>query len=113
LHFARANEILLPNLRKQRSRAHTRLFDDGPLCAPDYSSWAPPSAHLILWEEVFMFDRYDPRPSDSRDREGSWECSLGSRGGASDRDRTEERDPRDLCPALSIQDKRLERARRY
>jgi hypothetical protein len=43
-----------------------------------------------------MFDRYDPRPGDGRDREGSWDRSLGSRGGASDRDRSEESDPRDV-----------------
>ena len=43
-----------------------------------------------------MLDRYDPRDADGRDREGSWDRSLGSRGGASDRDRNEERDPRDV-----------------
>jgi hypothetical protein len=43
-----------------------------------------------------MFDRYDPRPGDGRDREGSWDRSLGSRGGDSDRNRSEERDPRDV-----------------
>src|SRR3990170_8180116 len=43
-----------------------------------------------------MFDRYDPRPGDGRDREGSSDRSLGGRGGASDRDRSEESDPRDV-----------------
>jgi DNA-binding MarR family transcriptional regulator len=42
-----------------------------------------------------MWDRYDPR-SDDRDRGGSWDRSLGGRGGSSDRDRNEERDPRDV-----------------
>src|SRR6266542_52383 len=42
-----------------------------------------------------MFDRYDPR-SDDRDRGGSCDRSLGSRGATSDRERHEERDPRDV-----------------
>jgi DNA-binding MarR family transcriptional regulator len=42
-----------------------------------------------------MWDRYDPR-SDDRDRGGSWDRSLGGRGGSSDRDRNEEGDPRDV-----------------
>jgi hypothetical protein len=43
-----------------------------------------------------MWDRYDPRSGDDRDRGGSWDRSLGGRGGASDRERSEERDPRDV-----------------
>ena len=43
-----------------------------------------------------MWDRYDPRSDDGRDRGGSWDRSLGSRGGTSERDRNEERDPRDV-----------------
>ncbi len=46
-----------------------------------------------------MLDRYDPR-SDDRDRGGSWDRSLG-RGGSSDRDRNEERDPRDVFTRIS------------
>jgi hypothetical protein len=42
-----------------------------------------------------MWNRYDPQSHD-RDRDGSWDRSLGSRGGTSDRDRNEERDPRDV-----------------
>ena len=42
-----------------------------------------------------MWDRYDPR-SDDRDRGGSWDRSLGGRGGSSERDRNEHRDPRDV-----------------
>ena len=42
-----------------------------------------------------MWDRYDPR-GDDRDRGGSWDRSLGGRGGSSDRDRNEEGDPRDV-----------------
>ena len=42
-----------------------------------------------------MWDRYDFR-SDDRNDSGSWDRSLGSRGGSSDRDRNEERDPRDV-----------------
>lgn len=43
-----------------------------------------------------MFDRYDPRDDDSRDGSGSWDRNIGSRGGSSDRDRKDERDPRDV-----------------
>ena len=42
-----------------------------------------------------MWDRYDPR-SDDRDRDGSWDRNLGSRGGSSERDRSEDHDPRDV-----------------
>lgn len=42
-----------------------------------------------------MWDRYEPR-SDDRDRGGSWDRSFGSRGGTSERDRNDERDPRDV-----------------
>jgi hypothetical protein len=42
-----------------------------------------------------MWDRYDPR-SDDRDRGGSWDRSFGSRGGSTERDRNEDRDPRDV-----------------
>ena len=41
-----------------------------------------------------MWDRYDPR-SDERDRNG-WDRNFGSRGGSSERDRSEDRDPRDV-----------------
>jgi hypothetical protein len=43
-----------------------------------------------------MFDRYDPRSDGRRDRNGSWDRNFGSRGGTSDRDRGDERDPRDV-----------------
>src|SRR6187551_107624 len=43
-----------------------------------------------------MWDRYDPRSDDGRDRGGSWDRSLGGRGSTSDRDRNDERDPRDV-----------------
>jgi hypothetical protein len=42
--------------------------------------------------EVTMWDRYDPRDND-RDRGASSDRSPGSRGGATDRDRNDERDP--------------------
>jgi DNA-binding MarR family transcriptional regulator len=42
-----------------------------------------------------MWDRYDPRDGD-RDRGSAWDRSLGGRGSTSDRDRNEERDPRDV-----------------
>jgi hypothetical protein len=42
-----------------------------------------------------MWDRYDVR-SDDRDRNGSWNRSLGSRGGTSDRERAEEPDQREV-----------------
>jgi hypothetical protein len=42
-----------------------------------------------------MWDRHDPR-SNERDRGGSWDRNFGSRGGSSDRDRSEDRDPRDV-----------------
>ena len=40
-------------------------------------------------------DRYDPR-DDDRDRGSGWDRDLGGRGSTSDRDRNEERDPRDV-----------------
>jgi hypothetical protein len=43
-----------------------------------------------------MWDRYDPRADDGRDRGGSWDRSFGSRGGTSERDRNEDRDSRDV-----------------
>jgi hypothetical protein len=42
-----------------------------------------------------MWDRYDPR-TDDRDCSGSLDRSLGGRGGSSDQDRNEEREPRDV-----------------
>ena len=42
-----------------------------------------------------MWDRYDPR-IDDRDRGESWDRNFGSRGGSSERDRSEDRDPRDV-----------------
>ena len=39
-------------------------------------------------------DRYDPR--DVGDRADSWDRNFGSRGGTSERDRNDERDPRDI-----------------
>ena len=42
-----------------------------------------------------MWDRFDPR-DDDRDRGSGWDRSLGGRGSTSDRDRNEERDPRDV-----------------
>lgn len=42
-----------------------------------------------------MLDRYDPR-DDGRDRGESWDRNFGSRGGSSDREPREERDPRDI-----------------
>jgi hypothetical protein len=43
---------------------------------------------------VRLWDRYDPRSADSRERVDSWDRSRGSRGGSSDRDRDD--DPRDV-----------------
>ena len=40
-----------------------------------------------------MWDRYDPR-IDDRGRGESWDRNFGSRGGSSERDRSEDRDPR-------------------
>ena len=37
-----------------------------------------------------MWDRYDPRSTDDRDRGDSWDRSFGSRGGAGERDREEQ-----------------------
>ena len=41
-----------------------------------------------------MFDRYDPRSDDRRERGDSWERSFGSRSGTSERDRDDH--PRDV-----------------
>ena len=38
-----------------------------------------------------MFDRYDPRSNDGRDRGDAWDRSFGSRGGAGERDREKKR----------------------
>jgi hypothetical protein len=43
-----------------------------------------------------MWDRYDPRSSDDRERGDIGDRSRGNRGGTSDRDRVDERDPRDV-----------------
>jgi len=43
-----------------------------------------------------MWDRYDARLIEDRDRQDSWDRSRGSRGGAGERDRNEEHDPRDV-----------------
>jgi hypothetical protein len=43
-----------------------------------------------------MWDRYDPRSTDDRDRGDCGNRSRGSRGGTSERDPVEERDPRDV-----------------
>jgi hypothetical protein len=43
-----------------------------------------------------MWDRYDPRSSDGRDRDDFGDRSRGSRGGVNDRDQSGERDPRDV-----------------
>ena len=43
-----------------------------------------------------MWDRYDPRSTDSRDRGDSRDRSRGGRGGTSERDRHEQHDSRDV-----------------
>ena len=43
-----------------------------------------------------MLDRYDPRWNDNRDRGGLWDRSLSGRSGSNERDRNEDRDPRDV-----------------
>jgi hypothetical protein len=43
-----------------------------------------------------MFDRDDARSDDGRDRGDYWDRSFNSRGGTSERDRNDERDPRDV-----------------
>lgn len=44
-----------------------------------------------------MWDRYDPRDSDGRDHEGSWDRPRGGRGGRSERDDDDDAfDPRDV-----------------
>jgi hypothetical protein len=43
-----------------------------------------------------MLDRNDPRESINRSDGGSWDHSLGSRGGSSQRDRNQDRDVRDV-----------------
>ena len=43
-----------------------------------------------------MWDRYDPRSDDGRDRGGTWDRDRGNRGGSSERDCNGERDPRDV-----------------
>lgn len=43
-----------------------------------------------------MWDRYDPRSDDGRDRGGTWDRDRGGRGGSSERDCNGERNPRDV-----------------
>ena len=43
-----------------------------------------------------MWDRYDPRSTEDRDRGESCDRSRGSRGGTSERDRNDKCDPRDV-----------------
>jgi hypothetical protein len=43
-----------------------------------------------------MLDRYHPRSDDGRDRGDSWDRSVGSRCGSSERDHAADRDPRDV-----------------
>jgi hypothetical protein len=43
-----------------------------------------------------MWDRYDPRSSNDRDRDDFGDRSRGSRGGSSERDHAADRDPRDV-----------------
>jgi hypothetical protein len=43
-----------------------------------------------------MWDRYDPRSSDGRERDDLDDRSRGSRGGGTDRDQSGDRDPRDV-----------------
>jgi len=43
-----------------------------------------------------MWDRYDPRSSNDRDRDDFDDRSRGSRGGSSERDHAADRDPRDV-----------------
>ena len=43
-----------------------------------------------------MWDRYDPRSSNDRDRNDFGERNRGSRGGSNERDHAAERDPRDV-----------------
>jgi hypothetical protein len=46
--------------------------------------------------ELMMFDRYDPRLDNARDRSSSWERDFGSRGGKSERDPDHGRDSNDI-----------------
>jgi hypothetical protein len=50
---------------------------------------------MAVQRRLPMWDRYDPR-SDDRDHSGSWDRSLGGRGGNSDRERNEEQNSRDV-----------------
>jgi len=43
-----------------------------------------------------MWDRYDARGGDERDRSGAWDRNRGSRGGTNERDPDRERDPHDV-----------------
>ena len=43
-----------------------------------------------------MWDRYDQRSTDDRDRGETGDRSRGSRGGTSDREHAHDRDPRDV-----------------
>ena len=54
------------------------------------------TAMVALGDMQRMWDRYDPRSSNDRDRDDVDDRSRGSRGGSGERDHAADRDPRDV-----------------
>ena len=57
---------------------------------------------MAVHRRLPMWDRYDPR-SDDDERGGSWDRNFGSRGSSSERDRSEEPDPRDVYASRLVE----------
>jgi len=73
--------------RLKRPDGRLRGLDSPLILEPDSYSFGFVAA---------MWDRYDPRSSDGRDRGDSYDRTRGTCGGSNDCDRTDERDPRDV-----------------
>jgi DNA-binding MarR family transcriptional regulator len=107
---ARTNRFALPSgtlfrTKPPNSTQHKRAVDCVRLPAPLILEVRTGAAARLRvfdtpslgeYRSAAMYDRYDPRSSDDRDRDESWQRSFGSRGGSTDRDHPEERHPRDV-----------------
>ena len=83
-HHPQAPNATRPSIAASRSAEHT--CGQTNLLSTAIAEGSDPS----------MWDRYDPRDSEDRDRGGSWDRPRGSRAGRSDRDDDRSLDPRDV-----------------
>jgi hypothetical protein len=103
-HQTHISELVLAgasNIRQHRTFRWNQEYPP-PLKRPDGRLRGLDSA-LILEPDSYsfgfvaaMWDRYDPRSSDGRDRGDSYDRTRGTCDGSNDCDRTDERDPRDV-----------------